>query len=58
MKQLKPTSPVAGPAPDRPPDRLRTGPGPAPDRLRTGPGPARSRTGHQKFNFFYILQGE
>ena len=51
MKQLKPASPVAGPAPDRPPDRLRTGP-------RTGPGPARSRTGHQKFNFFNILQGE
>ena len=32
MKQLKPASPVAGPAPDRPPDRLRTGP-------RTGSGP-------------------
>ena len=38
MKQLKPASPVAGPAPDRPPDRLRTGP-------RTGSGLALARPG-------------
>ena len=57
MKQLEPASPVAGPVPDRSRTGPWTGPGLAPDRLRTGPGPA-PQTGHQKFNFFNILQGE